>query len=409
MTFRVGSSSTSTNIDDLSITGLCQDSRSVKPGDLFFALSGFTVDGRKFIPAAIEKGARAILIEAVSDRDVLDLNDQNASGLNVTAANVTSTKVPIIPFADLKNAMGFISDIFYSKPSEAIDVIGITGTNGKTSCSHFIAQLMTNLGSRCGIMGTLGAGLQEKLKNIDSTTADAITTHRELAELYKMGAVAAAIEVTSHGLTQGRVNGVKFHTAIFTNLTRDHLDYHENMDSYFAAKKRLFLDFKPKYKILNLDDEYGRLLWQELNTLDISDGVNGVIGYKIHKDATDDPSHILYTEDLILDENGMKASLHTPWGVGKFHCNLLGEFNVSNILAAVAALLVQGFALEPVLKAISTLQSVNGRMLRLGGISNLPMVVVDFAHTPDALAKVLQSVKQHCTGKLWCIFGCGGD
>lgn len=400
------------NILNTNIKGITLDSRRVKPGDLFVALKGLSVDGRTFIPAAKKNGAVAALVEG--DDAGQDSNDNKQNSKD------NFSLFPIIPYKDLRNALGFIADRFYGEPSRHTNLIGITGTNGKTSCTHFIAQLMKALNKTCAVMGTLGNGILGELVDHQCTTPDAIITQSELARFRDLGATAVAMEVTSHALAQKRVNGSRFHTAIFTNLTRDHLDYHGDMGSYFAVKKLLFLEFKPKYSIINLDDEFGRRLWKECLE-DHSNPSCTMIGYGIGdtmEQVIEDSDFSIVTHKKLnfisvthyeLDHTGIKAVVRSPWGIGEFHCSLLGRFNLSNILASIAALCVQGFAFKTVLEAIPTLTTAAGRMVRLGGEDSNPLVVVDYAHSPDSLKQVLSALRPHCQAKLWCVFGCGGD
>lgn len=381
---------------EIVVKGLCQDSRRVNPGDLFVALKGFQSDGQSFIQSAIEKGAVAILTE------------------NAPSPENVSANVPIIPYSDLKNALGFIAAQFFDHPSDAMQIIGVTGTNGKTSCTHYIAQALNLLGKRCGVMGTLGAGFLPALQDFATgcTTSDAITTQSVLAEGRDAGASVMAIEVTSHALTQSRMNGVKFHTAIFTNLTRDHLDYHHSMEAYWAAKKRLFTEFNPMHNIINLDDPYGRLLFEESRQKS-----QKWLGYTLSPALSTDfvqnttallGASLITTENVILNASGMQVRIQTPWGEGQFQCPFLGHFSLSNVLATLAALCLQGFTLNAVLAVIEKLQTVPGRMSYFGG-GNQPVVIVDYAHTPNALKEVLTALRPHCKGKLICVFGCGGD
>jgi UDP-N-acetylmuramoyl-L-alanyl-D-glutamate--2,6-diaminopimelate ligase len=373
---------------DLRISGLSLDSRTTKPGDLFFAVPGELTDGRAFINEALQKGAVCVL---TTDR----LMPMKA-------------KVPVVPFADLKNALGHIAARFFDEPARKLAVIGITGTNGKTSCSHFIAETLSAVGKQCGVIGTLGLGFIGDLKE-SLTTPDPILLQATLKELYQKGAKAVAIEASSHGLAQGRLAGVEFHTKVFTNLTRDHLDYHQDMANYWAAKKKLFTDYVAQYAVINLDDDYGKKLLAEKG---LQQGDKKFFGYTTvtaSEIANKNPvDNILSTEALVLNEDGIYARIKTPWGEGELKSTLYGRFNLSNLLATVAVLCLQGISLAAVLKAIPNLKSVPGRMTRLGG-KGQPQIVIDYAHTPDALAKILASLRTHCQGKLWCIFGCGGE
>lgn len=393
-------------IDDLTIKNLTADSRQVKPGDLFIAVPGLTVDGRQYINEAIEKGASAICYELDAK-----LNSSKNSQINVAKPNI-----PIIPIPNLKGLVGPMAARFFDNPSEQISVIGITGTNGKTSVSHFIAQILSQSSIPCGVIGTLGTGFPGNLDPTYNTSQDAISFQKSLANAIKNGAKAMAIEATSHALTQNRVTGINFHTTIFTNLTRDHLDYHGDMKAYANAKQTLFSDFNPLANIINLEDEFGGQLWTNKNLNKNQQWIGYTTHPEIHhsqilsgSNAENLKRSFITTHELVLNESGISALIQTPWGNGKLQCALLGRFNLSNILAALAAACLQGIPLEVVLKQIQSLKTVPGRMMRFGGNANKPLVVVDYAHTPDALAKVLEALRAHCQGKLCCVFGCGGD
>ena len=384
------------NMIDLFIKGLTSDSRRVQPGDVFVALIGAREDGQNYISDAIKRGAVAVLSEAS----------------NQTAHRTSKLKKNIIAYSGLTEAIGFMASRFFSEPSHSLPVIGITGTNGKTSCAHFIAQLFNAWSKPCGLMGTLGVGFLSHLETIGCTTPDAITVQQYLATFRDQKAFAVAMEVSSHALTQGRVNGVRFNTAIFTNFTRDHLDYHENMDNYWKAKKQLWTKHEVKHAVINLEDpkaqDLVKTLLQEKRV-----SKSNIIGY-----TTSDVSFmsrealkgimLIKTPSLYLDATGMSVTVQTPWGKGQFCSSLLGHFNLSNLLAALAAVCIQGMPFERALSAIEHVSTVPGRMMCLGG-NNQPLVVVDYAHTPDALKQVLMALRSHCQAKLWCIFGCGGD
>lgn len=374
-------------LNQYAISGVSQDSRLVKSGDLFFALQGETVDGRAYIEQAIEKGVRVILVECLP--------------------KAKTYSVPIIEVPDLKNKVGEIAAHFLSNASRKLPVIGVTGTNGKTSCVHFIAQLLKHCGKQCGIIGTLGVGFLEDLTDHQCTTPDAVKTQMLLKTFCEQAADAVAMEVTSHALVQGRVNGVQFQTAIFTNLTRDHLDYHLDMDHYFAAKETLFTELKPASAVINLEDAYGRQLMSNL----IQRGNTNCIGYttEVLDPRFREDDKIVYIESLELKETGFQGIVKTPWGEGVLDCHLLGRFNLSNILAALTALCLQGIPLSQLLAILPQVQTVPGRMMRLGGVNGEPLVVIDYAHTPDALFQLLTALRPYCRGQLWCVFGCGGD
>ncbi len=377
---------------DVNIENLTMDSRQVKPGDLFIAVPGLTVDGRDFIEQAITKGAVAILAECDSAASAeIELKKQKKT-------------IPIIAVPKLQSLVGYIAARFFEHPSRNMPVIGITGTNGKTSVSHFIAQILSYCHKPCGVIGTLGAGVLDKnFLSHEGTTPDPIAVQRILSNLQKQKAVAVAMEVTSHALDQNRVEGVEFHTTLFTNLTRDHLDYHPDMKAYGKVKKKLFTHFQSQYSIINIEDEFGLELFEYLKLMHPE---RKLIGYTtdIKRDE-----NLVTTQKLILNNHGISARIKTPWGEGKLECNLLGRFNLSNLLAAIAAVCIQGIPLAQALEAIQSIKAVPGRMTRFGGNHETPLVIVDYAHKPDALAQVLEALRTHCTGRLWCVVGCGGD
>jgi len=377
---------------DRLISGLAQDSRLVKPGDLFFARSGTQKDGREFVAAAIKQGAVAVLVE----------EQETASKVNDE-----TTVVPIFPVKDLAKLIGVIAARFYNDPSNHLKVIGITGTNGKTSCSHFIAQALQLEDKPCGIIGTLGNGLYGQLQHTDLTTPDAITLQKLFAEFQTNGTKYVAMEVASHGLVQGRVSGTHFNIAVFTNLTRDHLDYHGSIANYAAAKRTLFTQPGLGCAVLNADDKYGAEWLTELKP------ILPVYSYSLNPPLPQQQElngiAKTYVHHAQLDSSGITASIHTPWGDGVLHNpHLTGRFNLSNLLAVVTVLGILGLSLEVILARMAQLRGVPGRMETFGG-GNKPLVIVDFAHTPDALEQVLKALGEYKQGLLWCVFGCGGD
>lgn len=379
------------------IMGLTQDSRCVKNGDLFFAvpstLATASMDGRHFMQDAIAKGAAAILAEA---HGLAEFSNQQFSTGKPT--------VPVIPVENLLHKIGLIAARFYGDPSTHMQVIGITGTNGKTSCSHFIAKALEMNGEVCGVIGTLGCGVYGKLLQTGLTTPDAILLQKLLADFYAQQAKYVAMEASSHGLSQDRVAGVQFTIGVFTNLTREHLDYHGNMQNYAAAKRLLFNQPGLQYAVLNADDPYGKQWAQELKqTLSVfTYGLNASTVFSDH-------SHHTYAHAIQLNNTGITASLHTPWGEGVLHNPyLLGHFSLSNLLAVLTVLGILGMPLSEILAYLARLRGVMGRMETFGG-GKQPLVVVDYAHTPDALQQVLQVLRTHSQGKIWCVFGCGGN
>ena len=368
-------------LPEAEIGGLALDSRQVAFGDLFFALEGSQSHGRQFIDQAIERGAAAVLQEAA------------------WARKGERDGVPLISVPALKFKLGAIAERWFGCPAQAMTVIGVTGTNGKTSVSHFIAQALCVDGP-CGLIGTLGNGLFGDLQPGSHTTPDAITLHDLLAGMRDAGAQQAVMEVSSHALEQGRVAGVAFDVAVFTNLSREHLDYHGDMASYGRAKRRLFETPGLRYAVINLDNDYGQSLLAGMP------GAVGTVSYGFD-DSRLPPS--LQGADLRLDSQGLCLRIDSDWGRGELRVPLLGRFNAENLLAAFAALLACGLSFDEVLARLSRVQPVPGRMQRLGGGPGEPLVVVDYAHTPDALAQVLEALRAHGAGRLTCVFGCGGE
>ena len=356
------------------------DSRLVRAGDAFAAFPGQETDGRAFIPDAIARGAGAVLWETLA--------------FHWDAA----WRVSNVAVDGLKAKLGAIADRIYGNPSHALYVVGVTGTNGKTSCTHWIAQCFDACGRKSGILGTLGSGLIGALDPSARTTPDAASVHETLARLRREGARAVAMEVSSHGLDQGRVNGVEFDVGLFTNLTRDHLDYHGTMTQYGAAKARLFAWPSLEACIINHDDPFGRTLASEARARGQRVVTYGLAGADI-------------TATRVEQTNaGMALSVATPWGRGDIAPRLSGTFNASNVLGVLGVLLSSGVELKDALAALERVSPPAGRMQRFGG-GDQPLVVVDYAHTPDALEKVLGALRPAVADgrELVCVFGCGGD
>lgn len=367
-----------------SIDGLCLDSRKVQRGDLFIALSGTRDQGANYIAQAVERGAVACVVDS-----------------QTVIANPASVGIPVVALPQLRSAVGIIAHRFYGQPSADMFVVGITGTNGKTSVSQFVAQALS-VDAPCGVIGTLGSGLYGALQSSGHTTPDAVTLHRQLADMRAADAKAVAMEVSSHGLDQQRVAGVRFDVAVFTNLSHEHLDYHGDMVAYALAKRRLFQAADLKHAVLNLDDEVGARWFAEMRAQ------VDCIGYGFNQSVQDFNGKVLFGHELALTAQGLAFSVRSPWGSGRIETHLLGRFNASNLLAALAVLLAKGLSFELALQRINQVQTVPGRMERFGAAGQA-VVVVDYAHTPDALEKVLEALRGHCQGTLWCVFGCGGD
>jgi UDP-N-acetylmuramoyl-L-alanyl-D-glutamate--2,6-diaminopimelate ligase len=375
--------------NDSRVSDLTLDSREVRAGSLFFALPGRKAHGLDFAADAAARGASVVLWEPRADLAPPSL-----------PPSVFSAAVP-----DLKNRVGRIADRFFSWPSSQLRITGITGTNGKTTCAFLLSQCLERLGSGAAYIGTIGWGRTAALAQPTHTTPDVVTVHRELAQLRASGVRDIAMEVSSHALDQGRVDGVRFHVAAFTNLTRDHLDYHETMAAYGAAKTRLFQMPELKHIVLNIGDEFGRGLAQ---TYDGDASVTAVwVGAGDSGWLAD---HALHATEVRVDARGISLQLDGSFGKQAVDTQLMGRFNAENSVVVIACLLALGVSLSDAAGALAGCKPAPGRMEMLkSDARDKPTAVVDYAHTPDALAKALSAAREHCAGALWCVFGCGGD
>jgi UDP-N-acetylmuramoyl-L-alanyl-D-glutamate--2,6-diaminopimelate ligase len=377
---------------------LVSDSRRVRRGDVFFAYPGEAADGRRFIASAIANGAAAVVYD---DRDF---------------AFDDTLGVPHLAVPDLKRNAGPIAHAVYGAPDAAMFTVGITGTNGKTSCALWTAQALAHLNETAAVIGTLGVGLvrghaQPEFDATGYTTPDAVLLATELARLRDAGATALAIEVSSIGLVEHRTAGLHFDVAVFTNLTRDHLDYHGDMASYEAAKRQLFDWPGLKTAVVNLDDEAGVRIAQHLRAARPDVAVIGYTLRAVHEQPVLDGVAVLRASNLRSRPHGSEFHLESPFGSATARTHMVGHFNASNVLAVLGALLAKGVELRAALDAVETLVPAPGRMQQIGG-QDAPMVVIDYAHTPDALEKTLEALRQVAQergGQLWCVFGCGGD
>lgn len=383
---------TETFDQDIMISGLALDSRKVKPGDLFLATAGTTAHGLEFARQAVALGAVAVIWQPVEGKTAL-------------AEIAALLPVPVIAVPDLGQIAGRIADRFYGHPSRGLFVIAVTGTDGKTSCSHFIAQALDRPDRRCGLIGTLGYGLYGDLVPTTHTTPDALTVQQSLFAMQQAGARCVVAEVSSHAMDQGRVCGVNIDIALLTNLSRDHLDYHGDVESYAAAKRKLFHTEGLRYAVINADDKFGSALLD-----DVPPGV-APVAYRLENDPyrTRFPAQWVVGKNLRCDLGGIRLDINTPWGSGELHASLLGRFNASNLLATLACLCVAGLPFDEAMMRLSQTQTVAGRMERFDSGTGRPLAVVDYAHTPGALDAVLQTLRDHCIGKIWCVFGAGGD
>lgn len=359
------------------ISDMSNDSRHIKKNSLFLAYPGIHNDGRAYIEEAIKKGAKVILYE-------------KKNFVWKKTWNIEHYAIP-----ELKNKEGEIAHAFFKKPSKQILTIGITGTNGKTSCAYWTAEIQNLLAKKTGVIGTLGFGYK-KLKSHMYTTPDAISNHRILRQFKNQKIESAVMEVSSHALSQGRVNGILFDIAVFTNLSRDHLDYHLNFRNYFNEKKKLFEFPSLKVAVINIDDSYGKKLKNFLVR-----NKTKVLSYGI-KSGDIRATHIEYSNSSTHFHIVYKKETY------KVEAPVVGEFNVYNLLAVITSLIASRNSLKKIVKQISYISQVPGRMERLKS-KNTPKIFIDYAHTPDALKKVLQTLKNQTDGNLICVFGCGGD
>lgn len=375
--------------DDREVNGLALDSRRVQRGDLFFARAGARDHGARYAGQAVAAGAAAIACDAAE----------------APPAGVPEG-VPLIRVQRLADRIGPIAARFHHQPARALEVFGITGTNGKTSCSHYLAQAFAADGSLCGVIGTLGYGIPgapDGLRPASHTTPDPITLQGELARMRAAGARRVVMEVSSHALAQGRTLGVDFTGAVFTNLTRDHLDYHGDAAAYGQAKRRLFDSPGLRFAVINGDDAFGREIMASLGREPVC------VSYGLGGDVPADGRQ--YVRGSVIESSlaGIRLAIDSSWGRGELLTPLVGRFNASNALAVFAVLMLSGLSLDEALRRIAALRAVPGRMERFGGDRRRPLVIVDYAHTPDALEQALDTLRAHAAGRLVCVFGCGGD
>jgi UDP-N-acetylmuramoyl-L-alanyl-D-glutamate--2,6-diaminopimelate ligase len=361
----------------ITVNGLCMDSRRLRAGEAFVAVAGTARHGMEFAAEAQDRGACVVIHDGLAPAPAL--------------------RIPLVEVEGLGARLSRLAARFYHCPSDRLTLAGVTGTNGKTSTAHFIAQAWQRAGTPAGLIGTLGYGPLHQLQPAGLTTPDPITVQRMLAECSDAGVENVAMEVSSHALQQGRCADVAFDVAVFTNLSRDHLDYHGSMERYAAAKRRLFTDCRPGFAVINADDAFGRSLISELA------GKLEVLAYGTNGGAE------LRATVMQMDSSGMLLKFVSPWGEGQVHTGLLGRFNVSNLLAAAGALALTGMPWQQLMHQAEMMSAVPGRMHCLGGENGQPLVVVDFAHTPDALQQALNALRAHLHGRLTCVFGCGGD
>lgn len=375
---------------ELRVTSLEIDSRKIQPGALFLAVAGQASHGLHFVDQALLAGAAVVVFDPAGEGQMLaERHAQSAS---------------FIALEHLSERASIIADRFYAKPSATLSVVGITGTNGKTSCSHFLGQVM-DLPKPAGVIGTLGWGLSGQLVDTINTTPDPVSVQAHLADMLNLGAQSVAMEVSSHGMDQERVSGVRFKGAVFTNLGRDHLDYHGDEAAYLAAKQKLFARPELEFAVVNLDDPAA------VSMLNVLPKSAWPIGYTwLSENASSvTQAEALRAYEVQTDLAGLRFMVEWQGQACQVESRLLGQFNVDNLLAVMGVLLAQGLSLDTVAARVNDLRSIPGRMECFGVPGQSPLVIVDYAHTADALERVLMSLRPHCPGRLITVFGCGGD
>ena len=371
---------------NVAVSSMTLDSREVVDGCVFVALQGLNAHGLSYAVKAQQLGAVAILWEYDETIDV------------------PSLKIPLIAVKELPVSLGGIAARLYDYSSQQLQIVGITGTDGKTSVSHFLAQAMNASDESCSVIGTLGIGNPNALQKATHTTPDVISVHKNLQRLSTRGSRCVAMEVSSHALDQQRVAGVNFDVAVLTNLTRDHLDYHGTVEAYADAKARLFLEHKPKSAVVNLNDDFGVRIAQALKNTTVA-----TYGYAVGE-SKDYPQEAVIASNAHFNQQGLQADIAYLGESYPLKAAVLGDFNLSNLLASIGALIALGHPLEKAVERVSSVNTVPGRIEKIEHPNAQDfLAVVDYAHTPGALESVLKALRNHCAGRLICVFGCGGD
>ncbi len=364
--------------NDRLIHEICVDSREIGPNSLFIAVPGISSDGRKFIRQAIDAGASAIFFEQGDF-----IAEPHSSVIQVGMRG-------------LRRKLSIIADRFYGCPSSKIHVIGITGTNGKSTVASLTAQALEKIERKCAIIGTLGSGFPDQLTLTSLTTPDPVSLQRELASALNRGAGYACLEVSSHALDQARTSGVRFSTVVFTNLSQDHLDYHRSEEHYRASKAKLFTESAAKRAVINIDDDFGIELINKSNA-------ESLVTYGKNKRAD------VQLSNCTVYPHGLELEMVVKSQKIRVNSRLLGRFNSLNLVATAATLHAIGVDASLIEQALSEVEPVTGRLELVSNSSLLPAVYVDYAHTPDGLARVLKSLREVTRGQIWCVFGCGGN
>lgn len=364
---------------DVNLSALCSDNRRVTDGSLFIALKGLNFDARTTIGQAVEKGAAAVIYEDSGDDFV-----------------PPAVGVPCFGVRELSEKQSVIASVFYNCPSKDLDLIGVTGTNGKSTTTHLVAAWLNELKVKTGILGTLGTGFYPDLKPCANTTLAALDLEKTLYEMKNDGASAVAMEVSSHGIALKRTSELKFKICAFTNLSRDHLDFHKTMENYAATKFELFRSVPSDMCVINAHDTVGRQFLSKLP---------GALAYSTDRIEGD---RVIFAENIEYLQHGIKIQVDGSFGKAELTVPLIGSFNAENVLCALGIMLVHGYSLNELAETAHVLRAVNGRM-ECFKTEHTPMIIVDYAHTPDGLEKAINAVREHRFGKITCICGCGGD
>jgi len=370
----------------LDITGLSDDSRQIEKGNIFIACQGKTYHGLDFVNEALQSGAKAVLWDCTTGDQSLALG-----------------KVPFIAINNLADQLGVITNRWHKNPSEKINVIGITGTNGKTTIAFLIAQCLNYLGLQCAYIGTLGSGVTTIRDDLSLTTPRCLELQKKISNFCIANTSYLALEVSSHALSQRRIDGIKFDTVIFSNLTRDHIDYHGNMVSYGASKERLFFEYSSKNQIINIDDSFGEKLARKW-------GKDAIV-ISIETNRAIDDRRFVFVRSIKKESFGSRIKINSSWGDAELYIPLIGDFNISNAVQVLAFLFITNIEFKMACDAIENMTAPPGRIqyIKESSADTVPDIFIDYAHTPAALESALKALRPHTIKNLWCVFGCGGD
>ncbi len=387
----------SSTVPAIAVSGVNLDSRMVQPGDVYLAVGGATTHGMRFAQKAVDAGAVAVVCSTASAHQFTDVT----TGLE-------QRNVPVIIVDELDAHCSAIASRCYHEPDKAMTIVAVTGTDGKTSVCRFIAQSLNASNQCCGYIGTLGWGIGDSLTETALTTPDSVTLARLLASMRDQGAKFIALEASSHGIAEGRLDGLSLDVAVLTNLGRDHLDYHGSIEAYREAKERLFSWDSLRAVVLNADDAMGRDLIDQIRHLAChSYSATGRTTDVVEADGESRLS-VVFANNIQTDDSGLSFDLVDSDSEQHVSTTLLGRFNVDNLLACYSCLMACGLAANEAVHGLGCVTPVTGRMERLGG-GDKPTVVIDFSHTPNALTVAIEAVRVHCLKQLWVVFGCGGD